>query len=91
MQIQNSQQAERILSELQASGLSLVLTAHSTLRITGTATQSQIADCRQYKTQIIETLSPHCSNCGLPMRIIDAGNLWFCPLGCENRKRRNEK
>ncbi len=37
-----------------------------------------------------ELLSPHCSNCDLPMRIIDAGNLWFCPLGCESRKRRNE-
>lgn len=84
MQIQNTKQAEHILSELQTSGLSLALTAHSTLRITGKATPAQITACRQYKAQIIETLSPHCSNCDLPMQIIDGGSLWFCPLGCES-------
>ncbi len=84
---QIEKEAGDILSEFCASGLSLALTAHSTLRITGTATQSQIAACRQYKTQIIETLSPHCSNCTLPMELINDGALWFCPFGCESREK----
>lgn len=86
MQIQNSKQAERILSEIQASGLSLTLTDKSSLRIVGTATKAQIETCRLFKAQIIEALSPHCSNCNLPMNLIDGGNLWFCPLGCESRE-----
>lgn len=86
MQIQNSKQAERILSELQSSGLSLALTGKSTLRITGKATPAQIGACRRFKAQIIEALSPHCSNCNLQMNLIDGGNLWFCPLGCESRE-----
>jgi hypothetical protein len=86
MQIQNSKEAEYILSELQASGLSVTLTDKSSLRIKGEATEIQIETCRRFKTQIIEALSLHCSNCALPMQIIDNGNLWFCPLGCESQK-----
>jgi hypothetical protein len=86
MQIQNAKQAERILSELQVSGLSLTLTDKSSLRIKGKATKGQIEFCRRFKTQIIEALSPHCSNCALPMQLINDGNLWFCPFGCESRK-----
>jgi hypothetical protein len=86
MQIQTLEQAETILSELQSSGLSLALTRKSTLRITGTATAAQIGACRTFKAQIIEALSPHCSNCDLQMQLIDGGNVWFCPLGCESRE-----
>ncbi len=28
---------------------------------------------------------PICSNCGLQMNLIENGELWFCPLGCESR------
>ncbi len=87
MQIQNSKQAETILSELQASGLSLALTDNSSLRIKGAATKTQIETCRRFKAQIIEALSPHCAKCDLPMHIIDNGSLWFCPLGCQSQKR----
>lgn len=87
MQIQNSKETEYILSELQVSGLSLTLTDKSSLRIKGEATETQIETCRRFKAQIIEALSLHCSNCALPMRIIDNGSLWFCPLGCQSRKR----
>ncbi len=86
MQIQNSKQAETILSELRRSGLSLALTRKSTLRITGKATPAQIGACRRFKAQIIEALSKHCSNCDLQMQLIDDGNLWFCPFGCESHE-----
>jgi hypothetical protein len=87
MQIQNKAQSEHILSELQASGLSLSLTDKSSLRIVGKATPAQIKTCRLFRTRIIEALSPHCSNCALPMQLINGGNLWFCPFGCESQKK----
>jgi hypothetical protein len=87
MQIQNKAQSEHILSELQASGLSLSLTDKSSLRIVGKATPAQIKTCRLFKTRIIEALSPHCTNCTSAMQIINNGRLWFCPLGCESRNR----
>ncbi len=87
MQIQTLEQAKIILSELQASGLSLALTDNSSLRIKGAATKTQIETCRRFKSQIIEALSPHCANCDLSMRIINNGSLWFCPLGCQSQKR----
>ncbi len=83
---QIEREAKTILSELQASGLSLALTSKSTLRITGKATPAQLGDCRRFKAQIIEALSNHCSNCNLQMQLIDGSNLWFCPLGCESRE-----
>jgi len=64
----------------------LALTSKSTLRITGKATAAQLGACRRFKAQIIEALSNHCSNCNLQMNLIDDGNLWFCPLGCESRE-----
>ncbi len=78
--------AKTILSEFRASGLSLVVTGKNSLRIKGEATSAQIETCRRFKAQIIETLSLHCSNCTQPMQLIDGGNLWFCPLGCESRE-----
>lgn len=32
------------------------------------------------------TKEQHCSNCNLEMDLIEDGNLWFCPFGCESRK-----
>ena len=30
--------------------------------------------------------SPICSNCGLELKLIENGTIWFCPMGCEKRK-----
>lgn len=79
-------EAKTILSEFQASGLSLVVTDKTSLRIKGKATPKQIENLRKWKTQLIDQLSPKCSNCSLPMQIINDSALWFCPLGCESRK-----
>ncbi len=83
-QIEN--EAKTILSEFQASGLSLVVTGKASLRIKGEATPQQIENLRKWKTQLINQLSPKCSNCTQPMELINNGTLWFCPLGCESRK-----
>jgi hypothetical protein len=72
---QIEKEAETVLSEFQASGLSLVVTGKTSLRIKGEATPQQIEQLRKRKAQLINQLSPKCSN----------GNLWFCPLGCESR------
>ncbi len=85
-QIKN--QAETILSELQADGLNLSITDNSKLHIVGTAKPAQLQLIRIWKRHIIEALSPKCSNCTLAMQIIDNGNLWFCPFGCESQKKR---
>ncbi len=83
-QIKN--QAETILSELRASGLNLSITDKSTLRIVGTATVRQLEIVCVWRQHIIESLSPKCSNCALPMQIINNGECWFCPFGCESQK-----
>jgi hypothetical protein len=83
---QIEKESETILPELQASGLSFAITGKSNLRIVGKATPTQIEACRRFKTQIIEALSPHCSNCALPLQLINEGNLWFCPFGCQSQK-----
>jgi len=82
---------EWLLSELKKQDVTLSVASGNGLHIKGAITSAQKEYIRLWKSQLIETLSPHCSNCDLPMRIIDAGSLWFCPLGCESRKRRNEK
>jgi hypothetical protein len=58
----------------------------ATPRIVGATANQQLEIVRLWKRQIIKALSPKCSNCTLPMRIIDNGKLWFCPLGCESRE-----
>ncbi len=83
---QIEKEAKTILSEFCASGLSLVVTGKNSLRIKGEATPEQIVNLRKWKTQLINQLSPKCSNCTLAMNLINDGNLWFCPLGCESRK-----
>lgn len=78
-------QAETILTTLRADGLNLSITDKQGLRIVGTATKRQLEVVRFWKQHIIEALSPKCTNCALPMQLIDNGNLWFCQLGCESR------
>ncbi|MEJ7701437.1 MAG: hypothetical protein WKF71_17590 [Pyrinomonadaceae bacterium] len=81
-------QAGEILRTLRADGLNLSVTDNSKLHIVGTATLRQLKIVRIWKRHIIEALSPKCSNCTLAMQIIDNGNLWFCPFGCESQKKR---
>jgi hypothetical protein len=83
---QIEKEAKTILSEFRASGLSLVVTGKNSLRIKGEATPEQIVNLCNWKTQLINQLSPKCSNCGLPMELINDGALWFCPFGCESRE-----
>jgi hypothetical protein len=84
-QIQN--QAEIILGELRADGLSLSITSTGGLHIVGRAKTAQLALVRLWKQGIIDVLSQKCTNCDLPMQIIDNGELWFCPFGCETENR----
>ncbi len=87
-QIQN--QAETILGELQADGLSLSVTDTLQLHIVGKAKPSQLALIRLWKQNIIDVLSQKCTNCALPMQIVDDGELWFCPFGCSSQKRQGK-
>ena len=80
-------QAETILGELRAGGLDLSVTDKATLRIVGTATVRQLELVRVWRQHIIDTLSPKCSNCALPLQIINNGALWLCALGCETKKK----
>ncbi len=82
---QIEKEAKTILSDFQASGLSLAVTGKTSLRIKGEATRQQIENLRKWKTQLINRLSPKCSNCTLPLQLINDGTLWFCPFGCESR------
>ena len=84
---QIEKEAKTILSEFCASGLSLVVTGKNSLRIKGKATPQQIVNLHKWKTQLINQLSPKCSNCTLPMQLISDDTLWFCPLGCESRNK----
>ncbi|MDQ3748666.1 MAG: hypothetical protein M3367_06600 [Acidobacteriota bacterium] len=82
---QIEKEAETILSELRAGGLSLVVTGKTSLRIKGEATPAQLETCRKWKARFINQLSPKCSNCTQPLQLINSGALWFCPFGCESR------
>jgi len=77
---------EWLLSELERQGVKLSVVGENGLHIKGEITFAQKENVCLWKRQLIEALSPHCSNCGLPMQIIDNGALWFCPFGCESRK-----
>jgi hypothetical protein len=78
-------QSETILAELHSVGLSLVVTGKNSLRIKGAATQKQIEHLRKWKAQLINQISPKCSNCTVAMELIHDGTLWFCPFGCESQ------
>jgi len=84
---QIQKQAEIILGELRAGGLNLSITDKATLRIVGTATARQLEIVRLWRQGIIDALSPKCSNCTLPMQLINDGEFWLCALGCETKKR----
>jgi urease beta subunit len=74
----------RVFRELTAQGIRFSITPANNLRIETPATKKQFELIRLWKAQIIENISPHCSNCTLAMRLIENGDLWFCPLGCES-------
>jgi len=80
-------QAEIILGELRADGLNLTITDTGKLHIVGTAKPAQLALVRLWKQNILDALSPKCTNCTLPMQLINDGALWLCALGCETQKR----
>jgi len=84
-QIQN--QAEIILGELRADGLNLSITSTGGLHIVGRAKPAQLALVRLWKQGIIDVLSQKCTNCTLPMQLIENGQLWLCAFGCETKKR----
>ncbi len=84
---QIQKQAEIIAGELRADGLNLSITDTGKLHIVGTAKPAQLAQIRLWKKHIVDAISPHCSKCDLPMQIINDGELWFCPFGCESRNK----
>lgn len=80
-------EGQEIYQNLQDSGIAFELTPENKLRILTKTTPNQFEIIRLWKKQIIEALSAKCSNCTLPMKLIENGKLWFCPLGCESKKR----
>jgi len=83
-------EGNKILQRLEGQGVSFEVIDKNTLRITVKTTLKQFELVRLWKQRIIEALSPHCANCGLPMQIINNGELWFCPFGCESKKRHSK-
>lgn len=77
---------ESVFKDLQTQGVSFEVTPANKLRITTQTTKKQFDLIRLWKAQIIEEISPKCSNCGLAMELINEGKLWFCRLGCESLK-----
>ncbi len=78
---------EWLLSELKKQDIELSITDGNGLHIKGEITPAQKEHIRIWKRQLIEALSPKCSNCTLAMELIENGTLWFCPLGCESKER----
>ncbi len=79
--------AEWLLSELEKQGVTLSVAGKNALHVKGEITPAQKEHIRIWKRQLIDALSPNCSNCNLAMELIENGNLWFCSLGCESKKR----
>jgi hypothetical protein len=79
---------EWLLSELEKQAIELSVVGVNGLHIKGEVTLEQKEHIRLWKRQLINALSPKCSNCDLAMQIVDNGNLWFCPFGCESQKKR---
>jgi hypothetical protein len=71
-----------IFKDLQAQGISFEVTSKNKLRIMTKTTAAQFNLIRLWKAQIIDEISPKCSNCKIAMQLIEDGRLWFCPLGC---------
>ncbi len=78
---------EWLLSELKKQDIELSITDGNGLHIKGEITPSQKECVRIWKRQLIEALSPKCSNCTLAMELIENGKRWFCPFGCESKER----
>ncbi len=72
------------LSELKKQAIELSVVGVNGLHIKGEVTLEQKENIRLWKRQLINQLSPKCSNCTQPMQLINGGALWFCPLGCES-------
>ncbi len=78
--------AEWLLNELEKQGVTLSVAGKNALHVKGEITAAQKEIVRVWKRQLIEALSPKCSNCNLAMNLIENGKLWFCPLGCESKE-----
>ena len=74
-----------LLSELKKEGVKISVTGANGLHIQGEITPAQKELVRVWKRQLIELLSPKCKNCNLSMNLIENGEIWFCPFGCESR------
>ena len=69
---------------LKKQGVILTVKNENCLNIYGEMTLAQKENIKLWKRQIINHLSPKCSNCNLPMNLIDDGKVWFCPIGCQS-------
>jgi hypothetical protein len=79
---------DQLLAELKKQNVSLVVVSENALRVKGRMTLWQKENIKLWKSQIIELLSPKCSACALPMKIIEVDESWFCPLGCSYLQRK---
>lgn len=75
-----------LLGELQEQGISLTVVGENALHIKGEMSAGQKEIIRLWKRPLIEALSPKCTNCGSPMKLIENNTLWFCPFGCGSFK-----
>lgn len=82
---QQQSYAKWLLSELNQQGVEFSV-VESGLSVKGEMTPLQKENVRLWKRQIIETLSPECSKCTMPLNLIENGNAWFCPFGCESKE-----
>jgi hypothetical protein len=73
---------EIVFKDLTAQGISFEVTPKNKLKIKTQTTVKQFNLIRLWKAQIIDEISPKCSNCKIAMQLIKDGKLWFCPLGC---------
>jgi hypothetical protein len=79
------QYAAWLLREMQNEGIKLSVVGENGLQVKGEMTVEQRENIRIWKRHLIDALSLKCSNCTLPMKLIENGTLWFCPFGCESR------
>lgn len=73
-----------LIGALKQQGVSLAVVSADALHVKGKLTAEQKENIRLWKRQLINALSPKCSRCTLPMRIIENGSLWLCPFGCQS-------
>ncbi len=71
---------------LKQQGVSLLVVGENALHVKGELTPAQSEAVRLWKQNLINALSPKCSNCTLALQLINDGTLWFCPFGCESRE-----